>query len=165
MTSSSGAELLRSLGSGVRPYQTGSEGSQLRGTEAPGAVDFASLLQQARSGAVSSGKPVSIGEGAAANLTEDQLKRLEQAADVAEASGATKALVLMDGMAIKLDVGVRTVTGVAPEKDAPVLTGFDTIVRVPDQGGLAPQNAAMPPARLTNASLLKVLSRERDSEN
>lgn len=159
--SSSSAGLLAGLASGVRPLGAGSEGSRRVGMDAPGAPDFASLLRQARSGAISSGKPVTISESVGVRLSEQQLARLAQAADVAEASGATRALVLMDGMAIKLDVGVRTVLGAGAFDAESVMTGFDAIVRVPEEGAASMQKAPTLPAGLQNASLLNMLSRER----
>jgi hypothetical protein len=160
---SGSTDLLKGLASGVRPFQPVSESPRTAAAQA-GALDFASLLQKARSGAVSSGKPVTVGAGSGVTLSEQQIKRLEQAADVAEASGATKALVLMDGMAIKLDVGVRTVLGASAMNDASVLTGFDAVVRVPDQGAPVAMQAAALPNGLSNSSLLKVLSQDRDAD-
>jgi hypothetical protein len=107
---------------------------------------------------------VTIAPGAQVQLSEQQMARLAQAADVAEASGATRALVVMDGKAFKLDVAVRTVTGVSEFTEGTVCTGFDAVVRVPETGGAAAVKAAAGPLGMNNASLLKALAKDPAAE-
>jgi hypothetical protein len=87
-------------------------GSASRSAHArPAGTPFADLLDQARQGALSSGLPVTLAEGAGIELSRDQLDRLAAAADRAEGQGAQVAVVMIDGRAIELDVTLRTVLG------------------------------------------------------
>ena len=127
-------------------------------------ADFSTLLKQARAGEISSGLPVK-NTVRGLELSADQLQRLALAADRAEAQGATRALVLIDGMAVKLDVSVREITGVADLRSGSVLTGIDAVVSMHGADGSTPQVLPVPrqSAGLGNASLLKVIS-DRDKE-
>lgn len=120
--------LLKLLLPGIGGASTGAPSS--RATTASG-PDFAALLSRAQQGEVSTGLPVRVGRGCGVTLTDDQLSRLAIAADKAEAQGATRAIVLIDGQALRMDVGVREVTGRADLFGGAVLTGIDAIVSVP----------------------------------
>jgi hypothetical protein len=129
-------------------------------------TEFRSLLERAQRGEVSSGLPVTIAPGAAVTLSENQLTRLGDAADRAEAQGASRALVLIDGLALRLDVGVREVTGAAEIKADTVLTGIDAVISV-GSGGDSASTGPIPLPRAgagpLNPSLLDLLARnERD---
>lgn len=117
-------------------------------------LDFGKMLLDAESGKLHSGREVTIAKGAGLKLSDDQVKRISAAADIAESQGATRALVMIDGMAVKLDVGMREVTGAIDLKQAGVLTGIDAVVDVPPTGGAT---AAQDPASEA-ALLLKKLS-------
>lgn len=122
----SSTDLLRRLaqGSGACSGSSCSTGSA-------GGVDFAALLAQARAGQTESQLPVSIDSQAGVELNDDQLRRLGQAADRAEAQGLSHAVVLLDGQALTVDVGARRVTGkVDPSKPA-ALAGIDGVVTAP----------------------------------
>ncbi len=125
-------------------------------------AEFRSLLERAQGGEVSSGLPVTIAPGAGVTLTQAQLTRLADAADRAEAQGASRALVLIDGMALRLDVGVREVTGAAEIKADTVLTGIDAVISV-GPGGESPAAGPIPLPPVAggtlNPSLLELLSR------
>jgi hypothetical protein len=158
-----GSDLLRLLGSGVTP---GAERPAAQ-TGAAGGADFASLLTKARSGEVSSGRPVTIGRGAGIKLSEEQLAKIASVADRAEAQGATRALVLIDGMALKLDITLREITGRADLGSGGVLTGVDAVVSVPGAAGPAGRHGGGPAAGAVlpnagagwgNGSLLKSLA-------
>lgn len=140
MSPVSSAQLLRALGGGIRPA-----GPSVPPAPADG-LSFESLLSKARAGEVATGAPITVSRGAGVNLTDDQLARLSLAADRAEAQGATKALVLIDGMALSLDVGVRTITGAVDLASSAVHQGFDGVVTVPSSPSAA---GAFPAAALT----------------
>jgi hypothetical protein len=103
-----GTQLLRSLGSGIRhgvdsvsalgPTRSGLDPSE----------SFASLMQSVQAGTFSSGAPVGVASNSGIELSSRQLQRLAEAADRATASGANRAVVLIDGMALKLDVNQRS---------------------------------------------------------
>ena len=154
-----GSDLLRLLGSqatpGIAPGPTTAAGNA-----AAGALDFAKLLSQAQSGQLASGRQVTIANGANVQLTDDQIKRVSAAADLAESQGATRALVMIDGMAMKLDVSMRQVTGAVDLASQGVLTGVDAVVQVPGQGAAA-ASMIQRPAGIDNPTLLSVLSKQR----
>ncbi|MFZ4573333.1 MAG: hypothetical protein ACOYN0_02980 [Phycisphaerales bacterium] len=128
MKAATGVDLLRSLGSGVLP--PGVEG---RGTksEALDRLGFAELLSKARSGAVQSGLSVTVAGSAGVTLSEGQLERLAKAADLAESQGATRAVVFMDGMALRMDVASRTVLGEVDLSRGGVVTELDSVISIP----------------------------------
>jgi hypothetical protein len=150
-------DLLRLLGPG------GASGVQATQGAAPGQVagaDFASLLQQARQGQLASGRQVTVARGSGLNLSADQLQKISVAADQAEAQGATRALVFMDGMALRLDVGNRQVMGAVDPTKPGVMTGLDAVVTIPSTGADAGQAAVKPLPRssaIGSPSLLKAL--------
>ena len=143
------------------------------GVRAPGPQDilrrlasgdsFQSVLDKARTGGISSGIPVTTAPGAQVTLTPDQASRLAAAADMAEAHGAGRAVFLIDGQALRMDVGSRTILGAVDASQTGVLTDIDAIINVAQTGasqssGIVGPPAAMPPG--LNLSLLRALSRD-----
>jgi len=123
--------LLRRLGSGVRP-----DGAAPARARPP--VDqaaFAALLQQARAGALGSGRPVLVGPEAqlVRPLREQERAQLAQALDAAQAAGARRLLALLGERPMLLDVEsrqlVRELRSVAggPAVDD-LVTGLDAAV-------------------------------------
>lgn len=140
----------------------GAAGSATGAARAPAhdasALDFARLLEQARSAELDSGRPVTAAAELDLNLSGDQLTRIAAAADRAEAAGAITAAVLIDGEALVMDVASRTVTSRIDLAGGEPLYGIDTVVNAPAAGSQAPLSA--PPAALhTNPSLLEALKR------
>jgi len=164
--SADAVSLLRALGGGARPLGISGAGAAT-GTARSGTaagVPFADLLARAQTGEVASALPVTVTNGAGVNLSEDQLQRLSVAADRAEASGATRALVLIDGMALRLDVGVRQITGTAELGAGAALSGIDGVVRAPesaDSGANESISVGVPRSGAPglNATLLRALAR------
>lgn len=142
-----GAQLLQSLGSVVRPdcAACAPNAPSVEG------LDFASLLSKADAGALSSGRSIKLGKNANVSLTDAQLQRLAKAADTAEASGAKRLLALIDGQGVVIDLASRTVEGSLGATSAAgvggVLTGIDAAIVVPPDGG----DAAAPGAPLVGA--------------
>lgn len=112
------------LSSGVRAISGAAPAAQT----ATGASDFSSMLGKARAGELSTGLPVTIARGADIELSENQLSRLAQAADRAESAGARRALVLIDGRALEVDVTTRQVVREHPMADSRVITGIDAVI-------------------------------------
>lgn len=173
---SNAADMLRSLAgthsvgrTGMRPANAASNSQNLQG------ADFGALLEQARSGNVESGVPIRVPKHLGLQLDQSQNDRLAKAMDQADMQGAGRALVLMDGMALTMDVGTRTVTGVVDAKSPGVLDGIDTVV-VASQDPNAKTNDAkgadlfagtvgMPKASPSlQPNLLKALNRDDDSQ-
>jgi hypothetical protein len=148
-------QLLRSLGAGLRPASVPDQPAAPRLTEGPG---FEQLLRDAQGGEISSGLPVRVSSQAGVSLSPTQLARLSDAADRAEAAGAARALVMIDGMALTMDVGLRTITGQADASSTKVLNGIDTVVTVANESGPIPGQAPLPGPGAQNASLLKILA-------
>jgi hypothetical protein len=124
-------EMLRALGSGVRPAAAGAAaGTGKTGTRA--AIEesgFADLLQSARSGEISSTRRVTVDLAAGVSLTDEELSQLAAAADKAEAAGIRRALVFVGDKPLVLDVQTRSVVGKA-ELSYGCVTGIDGAVRV-----------------------------------
>jgi hypothetical protein len=112
---------------------------------------FENLLREAGSGAIDSGRAVAQGPATGAELEPRQLERLAAVADLAEASGARRALVMIDGRGLVLDVAGRRLT--EELGGANRMASVDTAMVVPDEddtpdirigppGGVAPKGAA-----------------------
>jgi len=147
------AQLLRRLGSGATP-----------GVELPAAAarlaegpSFDGLLAKAQGGTLSSGVPVRVAREAGVEFTPEQFARLAEAADRAEAEGASRAVVLMDGGAFALDVGLRTITGRADLSSTRVLAGVDAVVTVAPVGGAGGSAVTSTPRGPSGAGLNKSL--------
>jgi hypothetical protein len=155
-----GSDLLRMLGFGSTPGVERSSGGAAGREGRVAGADFGTLLEQARAGSLSSGRTVTIGRGAGVSLSDEQIARVSAAADRAESQGATSALVMIDGMALKLDLTMREVTGKVNMEGGGVLTGVDAVVSVPGPKG-KPEAIPLPQpgAGWGNASLLGALSK------
>jgi hypothetical protein len=160
--SAQGSDLLRLLGAAA-PAQARPAG----GPQRPGmaGADFAMLLERASKGELSTGRPVTVAKGAGLKLSEEQLRRIAAAADRAEAIGASRALVLIDGKAITLDIASREVTGQVDPSAGSLLNGVDAVIGVPApatlQGAGATPASILPLPRqgaIGNPSLLRALS-------
>lgn len=118
------------LAAGVRPDGAGA--SRRAGGEPADRAAFADLLVRARDGGVASGRRVSLPREAQPP-TESQAVRLSIAADRAEAAGAARALVMLDGRNLLLDVAARTAHDIVSTSDGvpAVLSGIDVAVVVP----------------------------------
>ncbi|MFO0832838.1 MAG: hypothetical protein U0637_13480 [Phycisphaerales bacterium] len=149
-----GADALRLIGSGGA-QQAASRAliQQLSHSES-----FQNILDKAREGAVASGLKVKAGKESGLTLTQDQVERLSAAADIAEANGAGRAVFLIDGRALRMDVGTRTVLGPVDMSKTGVLGDIDAIVSVAADQGAAATPVLPPPAVGANASLLRTLA-------
>lgn len=120
--------LMNLLSSGVRAIS----GATPAGAPVASESGFASLLDRARAGEVSTGLPVSVARGSGIDLSDDQLARLAGAADRAESAGVTRALALIDGRAVEIDIPTRQVVrehSLAPTR---VVAGINGVI---DLGG------------------------------
>lgn len=124
-------DYLKRLGSGVRAEPV-TRTATLGAASGIEHADFASLLDQAQSGKLSSAQPISVATGAGVELSSSQLERLAAATDAAEAAGSQRLLALIDGQAVTIDVSSRTVTGGSDQLKGRVLTDVDAFVIVPD---------------------------------
>ncbi len=148
------ADLLRVLGSGLRP-----DGAA-EGVRAADGADFQTLLARARAGSLETGLPVTVADGAGLELSEEQLARLGRVVDRAHAEGATRILVMLDGVALDVDVLSRRVLGEADLAGGRVMTGIDGFVRLGEGDDAAPGVLALPSAGAVDASVLAMLAGE-----
>lgn len=142
------ADPLRSLRSTVR--RPGDE-------SAPADDAFAQALDKARAGQLASDRPIRVLNSAGGSLTDAQLNRLAAAADRAEASGAHRAMFLLDGQAVTMDLATRTVTSIAPLKPGTPTVGIDAVMQVPS--GDSPSAGVLTPPRVAalNPTLASIL--------
>ncbi len=120
---------------------------------------FQNILDKARAGSVASGVQVQATKESGITLTQDQVERLSAAADIAEANGAGRAVFLIDGQALRMDVGTRTVLGPVDMSTTGVMNDVDAIVTVAGAGQSATaQMLGLPPTAGMNASLRRTLA-------
>ncbi len=154
--------LLKSLG--ILPASTGIR-SRLGAIGDDQVASFDALLEQARAGEAGPGAPVRIAKGLDLKLSPEQLQRAAAAADVAEANGASRAMVLLDGVAYRLDVATRTIIGEVRGQAAASMTDVDAVVSAPASvEELAQRPVKIPPPpggplAIANASLRELLDR------
>lgn len=125
-------------------------------------VDFEDLLTRAAASQVRTGAGVNVSARTGLTFSDEQLERLSLAADRAESQGITTALLLIDGQALTLDVGSRTITGVVDPGSAQAVAGIDGVVTVPAADEGRPAALAIPTSwslGLGNASLASLLER------
>jgi hypothetical protein len=153
-------ELLKALGglSGTRQAQSAATGRPVGGGGA-----FDDILEQARAGEVTTDMQVRIAKGLDLKLSPDQLRRASAAADVAEANGASRAMILLDGRAYRLDVATRTIIGEAQSARSASMSDVDAVVNAPasdDELAARPVTISPPsstPVNLANATLRQML--------
>jgi hypothetical protein len=150
-------DLLRTLGAGIRPA---AESTVAGGPKLIEGQSFDQLLKLAKDGEMSSGVPIRIDARTGLKLTPQQSARLAKAADEAEAQGAARAVVLIDGQALTMDVATRTITGKVDTSKANTLADVDAVISVPpDESGAGNPIGVLPKAALSSLSpnLLKAL--------
>jgi len=91
----------------------------------PGGSGFADKLSSAQK--KQDQLPVDLGKGLDLDLTPEQLGRIADAVDRAEAEGADSAIVMIDDMALQVDVTMRTIRGQI-DQDGGINTQIDSIV-------------------------------------
>ncbi|MBL8744974.1 MAG: hypothetical protein JNK58_01315 [Phycisphaerae bacterium] len=121
-------DLLRQLGSGVRPAAAEKPATPID------QAGFAELLSKVQAGGIASNEPVQVAPGQRIELSTEQLQRLGVAIDAAEAAGHHRVLALIDGQALTIDVPGRMVMESHSAADARLLTDFDAVISVPNTG-------------------------------
>lgn len=154
-----GNDLLAALASGVRTTApTRAEAD----TNALGGLGFAELLQSARSGSVSSGLPVEIESALDLELNDDQRARLEQAADRATSEGAKRAVVVMDGKALVLDVESRRVIDSKQLDELGAIPNIDAVIGASKPKAEEPQVGLAQLTLQAGSSVTRALGLERE---
>ncbi|KAA0216639.1 MAG: hypothetical protein DYG94_09005 [Leptolyngbya sp. PLA3] len=145
------------LGSGVVPAERPRSGAD------PRSLDFAALLDQARAGGVRSGLTVSVDPDLDLDLAPDKLEQLSQIADLAQAQGLDRVLVIDGSDRLVLDVERRTIVG-RGEGAGELLSGFDAMYEL--SSTLAPGEVASgtPDASVSARRLLDLLGSNRSPQ-
>jgi len=155
--SADASDLLRLLGSGVRPVDGARRAAPAAADVSKG--DFASLL--ARAGELAAGRPVDLAPdvGARLELTADQKSRLAEAVDRAELSGVRRALVLLDGQELVVDVADRIVLFDEAMGEQGLVSKIDGVVRAQPSSDAADGDATVgrEGMKLSGRSLLDLL--------
>jgi hypothetical protein len=151
----SGRALLSKLSSGVLPPGVESPASDSR-------ASFASLLEAARKGGISSGREVTPAAGSGVQLSDDERTALSVAADALEASGSVTALIKLNGRHLTLDVTARRITAESPPLAGHITTGIDAVMDLdaaPPASALSPDTTGAPTQpTLDPAALLQSLA-------
>ena len=124
------SHLLKKLEPAVRP--AGAPGARHVPQAPLEQQSFDELLQLVSTGSISSGRPVSLGASLPdeEELDEAALRRLAAAADLAEASGARRAVMLLDGRGLVMDVASRAVIAELSANASHRLVDIDAAVYV-----------------------------------
>jgi hypothetical protein len=136
-------DLLRLLGSGVRATTEPTPAKTVEDSQ------FKELLDKAKAGQVPSGIEARLADGVSINLSPEQMKRLTIAGDKAEAAGASRAMILMDGLAFTMDVGTRTITRAVKASGLGVVGDVDAVISADAPG---------PASHASGDALLKALA-------
>ena len=142
-------QLLRQLEPAIRPGHVSTPPAPGR----PGLADqsFDQLLALASSGSIESGRQVQLAFEPKETLDAQQIERLSTAADLAQASGARQAMMLIDGRGLMLDVEQRTVTAeLSSTAQSRLVSEIDAAIYVPgpdeqETDPLRPPMTRMPP--------------------
>lgn len=126
---------------------------------------FADLLKLAQSGDLTSLRPVDVIPEVELELSDTDTQRLAWSVDRAEVEGARRALVLMDGRGLIVDVQSRRIEAVA-SSPGDLRTDVDAVVVAPlEDGTTDPQHDAPlagPGRSILNESLRELLAGGED---
>jgi hypothetical protein len=122
------AQLLNQLEPAVRPGVAPARSGAARG--ALETQSFEQLLSMASRGQVDSGRQIETVVELEPPLDPAQLERLAAAADQAEAAGSRRALMMIDGRAVVLDVRSRSIVGELNANASQPITGIDAALFV-----------------------------------
>ncbi|MCL4220540.1 MAG: hypothetical protein KJZ65_04135 [Phycisphaerales bacterium] len=149
--------LLRMLGSGVVPTERVPSGAD------PRSLAFAALLEQARAGAVRSGLTVSVDPDLRLELDHDKIEQLSQIADLAQAQGLDRVLVIDGSHRLVLDVERRVIVGKA-EGAGQLMSGFDAVYELSSTLSSETASSGMPDAGVSSRRLLDLLTSGRQPQ-
>lgn len=148
-------DLLRKLASGVQPDGT-------HRTSAPEAIErerFEGLLARIRGGGLGSGRPVRLSGDASIDFNEEQMSRLSDATDAAQAAGFERLLAYIDEHVLRVDVAQREARPVESRANGGLLTGFDAAVVISKEPEDLPR-IVQRPSGVRNAALGELLARD-----
>lgn len=152
-------QLLKALGSGVRPVDLGED-------RAHAGDRFGALLTDAIRGRAATELGVTFAPSASGMFDPSQQERIARAVDLAAAAGSEHALILHERHTLRVDVRNRVVLEAPPLNTSETITGIDAFVgsQLPvstgDEGEVTPVLAGgFSPARFVrNASLVRTLA-------
>jgi len=155
-------QLLRSLGSGIRPFDPLDPSPLSSGGDA----DFRALLDRARSGNPQTGLAVKLTGELDIALGIEQRQSLASAVDRVAVVGGESALILLDGRTLRVDVRTRTVIEEIPRTETDPVVGIDAFAHAEEtdvEGVIAeivgsPAGISGSARGVRNASLVRALS-------
>ena len=151
------AQLLKRLEPAIRPGSSPIPPTQPRGTIE--SQSFEQLLSLASQGAMPSGRQVDVAIDLNPPLDASQLERLAAAADQAEASGSTRALMLMDGRAFVVDLQSRSLVAELSASSQTSIQNVDAAIVVPGDEISTPGTMSGPGAGvIPSAALQQILN-------
>jgi len=111
---------------------------------------FDDLIALVSTGQIETGRPVGVDSTIQDEWTDDDRRRLAAAADLAEAHGARRAVLVMDGRGFLLDVAGRQLTDDLATGEARILD-VDAAVQVASPGDAPPPAGptGLPPASVS----------------
>ena len=92
--------------------------------------NFAQLLSAVSQGQVRSGRQVDVACELHPPLAAKDMERLAAAGDMAEASGSRRALMMIDGRGLVMDVASRTIVGELSASESARMFGVDSTMYV-----------------------------------
>lgn len=125
------AHLMKRLEPPVRPGAAGSTGKAP--TSPLEQQSFDQLMTLVARGDVRSDRAVRVDFATDDELTPEQLDRLAGAADQAQAHGARRAVMLIDGRGLVMDVAERALTAELSAADSGAVMDIDAAVYVPGE--------------------------------
>lgn len=162
-------QLLRSLGSGVRPIDLG------EALFADADDRFDAMLRGAMQGRARTDIGVTMGPSVSGLFGLEQQDSIARAVDLAAAAGSEHALILHDTHTLRVDVRNRVVSEAPELADGQLITGIDAFV-VAQRSGVdedtdeenrelpsLPAGAVLPARVVRNASLVRTLAQAGDA--
>jgi hypothetical protein len=152
-------QLLKALGSGVRPIDLGERATEV-------ADRFRDLLDGALQGRARTDLGVSFAPSISGTFDSVQRDQIARAVDVAAAAGSEHALILHGTQTLRVDVRNRVVLDAPELQPLEAVTGIDSFVGSQTMSsqeddafvGGVPQGGITPARVVRNASLVRALS-------
>lgn len=157
------AQLLKQLEPAVRPIAAPAQ----RGAPNPAleSQSFEQLLASASRGRIQSGRQIEMACEPSPPLDASQLERLAAAADQAQAMGAKRALMLIDGRGFVLNVESRTVVAELSGRDQANVSGIDAAIHVAASEDSQFHSAPLPGAGVKPAAVQRLLESMHQRSN
>lgn len=126
--------------------------------------NFDQLLTLVAKGDVRSDRPLELAFSPEDQITEEQMDRLASAADLAQRRGARRAVMLIDGRGLVLDVAGRRLEAELAAGEGAMIQGIDTAVYVAGEQEARGGRPPVPGAGLIPPAVAAQIQAARDSQ-